>query len=82
MNKNIVINDELSLYGNYTNYIYAVDSDGVINVKDDQYILFNPSIHYWVAMDQIGIEIYMLTKKHSTIKIVKDKLPKKYNIDE
>lgn len=74
------INSEDFLYENYKNYIYKIRKDEIINNEDDNYILFNPSIHYWLNIDKISKEIIELVREHSSVKTVEDKLAEIYNI--
>lgn len=65
--------DEI-LYENYTNYLYKIESG--------KYILFNPSIHYWICLDEISYEIYETIKEWQTVNQVREKLGEKYGISE
>ena len=76
------LSKESDLCSNYKNYIYLLGSTG--NLIDDlecKYILFNPSIHYWICIDEIGHEIYKNVVESSSIDQVKSNLIKKYGID-
>lgn len=70
------------LYENYTNYIYDVEADVAgANIKN-YYILFNPSLHYWMYLDEISHEIYLILKEVQTIDAVREYIVNKYNISE
>lgn len=77
------INDETNLYDNYTNYLYSVKkSKFFLNEDENKYILFNPSIHYWVCLDEIGAEIYREVHNSNNIGTIKKNLIDKYSINE
>ncbi|MDP3064187.1 MAG: hypothetical protein Q8O40_13400, partial [Chloroflexota bacterium] len=44
---------ESRIYPNYTNYLY--EALGVS--AEDRYLLFNPSLHYWIAVEETGADI-------------------------
>lgn len=66
-----------TIYSNFTNYIYKTDK-----LPKNEYLLFNPSIHYWIMIDSIGKEIYELIANNNSLNKTKKELIKKYNIDD
>ena len=67
-----------NVFNNYTNYIYRV------NQLSDQkkYLLFNPSIHYWITIDEVGKEICEHLINENSLSIIKEKLTKKFKISD
>ena len=39
------------IHPNFTNYFYEINTNGA---EKDRFLLFNPSINYWIATDEIG----------------------------
>lgn len=77
------ITENTNLFNNYTNYIYEVQEyETVIDNPSCKYILFNPSIHYWMALDDIGLTIYKEINANNNIGIVKQNLINKFSINE
>lgn len=71
------------LYDNYTNYLYKVENyESIIENNQNTYILFNPSIHYWISLDEIGVSIYNLIHTNNNMSIVKEKLINQFSINE
>lgn len=71
------------LYSNYTSYIYEIKNDNLfISNEEKMYLLFNPSIHYWIAIDSIALEIFNILLDFGYIDAVREKLMNKYSITE
>ena len=66
-----------SIYSNYTNFVYKVEKCK----EKEVYVLFNPSIHFWVSLDSIGKEIFELAITLNSVEKIQEKLVEKYNID-
>lgn len=77
------IDENITLFDNYTNYLYKVDNyESIINNDQNIYILFNPSIHYWITIDDIGASIYKAIHSSNSLNSVKDKLIQQYQIND
>lgn len=71
------------LFDNYTNYLYKVENyESIIENSQNTYILFNPSIHYWIALDDIGASIYNAVHNYNNMSIVKEKLMNQFQITD
>ncbi|PYG86621.1 radical SAM protein with 4Fe4S-binding SPASM domain [Ruminiclostridium sufflavum DSM 19573] len=76
------LNDKTSLFDNYTNYLYKVENyESIIENEQDTYVLFNPSIHYWIALDDTGASIYNAIHNYNSMSLVKEKLTNQYQIE-
>ncbi|MDT8717557.1 radical SAM protein [Clostridium sp. 19966] len=77
------VNEKNNLFDNYTNYLYKVDNyEDIIENHQNKYVLFNPSIHYWIALDEIGVSIYNEIHNSSNLEIVKKNLIDKFSIND
>lgn len=76
----MLLEDQDKLFDNYTNYLYKLADKDLFFGGANKYILFNPSLHYWVCLDEISCEIYQFLKGTGTIQGIKEKLIDKYNI--
>ncbi|HEX9060457.1 MAG TPA: radical SAM protein [Clostridia bacterium] len=77
------ISKETNLFDNYTNYLYKVESyKSIIDNNQDTYILFNPSIHYWITLDEIGASIYNEIHNNNNISIVRRNLIDRFSIND
>jgi uncharacterized protein len=77
------VNKEINLFDNYTNYLYNVENyESIIDNNQNIYILFNPSIHYWITIDEIGTSIYNAIHTSNSLSIVKEKLINQYQIND
>ncbi|RCX19412.1 radical SAM protein with 4Fe4S-binding SPASM domain [Anaerobacterium chartisolvens] len=77
------VNEKTCLFDNYTNFLHKVDDyESIIENGHDTYILFNPSIHYWITLDEIGAAIYNEIHNNSSMDIVKKNLIDKFSIDD
>lgn len=65
------------LYPNYTNYLYEISDVAA----GDRYLLFNPSIHYWIATDELGATL-IREMEGAELDDIKDRLTRRYGIDE
>ncbi len=75
-------NKEINIFDNYTNYIYKVENyESIIDNNQNIYILFNPSIHYWITIDEIGASIYNAIHTTNSLSIVKETLINQYQIN-
>ena len=59
-----------SIYSNYTNFVYKVEKCK----EKEVYVLFNPSIHFWVSLDSIGKEIFELAITLNSVEKIQEKL--------
>ena len=66
------------IYSNYTNYIYKVN----LISNEEVYLVFNPSIHYWIAVDKIGKKICECLKNEGSLRNIKEKLINLFQIDD
>ena len=77
------VNKEINLFDNYTNYLYKVENyESIIDNNQNIYILFNPSVHYWITIDEIGASIYNAIHTSNSLSIVKEKVIKHYQITD
>ena len=68
---NIISNE---LYINFKNYIYEIENN--------KFLVYNPAIHYWISVDEIGKEVFECIENFSKIDETVSFLSKKYNVDE
>lgn len=69
------------LYSNYKSYIYEIKENDFIKLHNEGlFVLFNPSIHYWLVVDSISKEIYKKIIELCDIDLVEKYLMRKYNI--
>ena len=77
------VNENITLFDNYTNYLYKVENyESIIDNNQNTYILFNPSIHYWITIDEIGASIYNAIHTSNSLIEVKEKLISQYQIND
>ncbi len=77
------VNENISLFDNFTNYLYKVENyESIIDNHQNVYILFNPAIHYWITLDEIGVSIYNAIRSSNNLGIVKEKLINQYQIND
>ncbi len=62
---------------NYTNYIYEVPG----TTAEDRYLLFNPSIHYWIAVSEWGATVAKELDR-ADLRILQDHLERRFGIDQ
>ncbi len=78
-----IVSENFYLFDNYTNYLYKVENyESIIENSQDTYILFNPSIHYWITLDEIGASIYNAIHDNNNMSIVKEKLINQFQITD
>ena len=71
------------LYLHKKNYVYdIVDYYPFIVNEEKKYLLFNQARHYWIVINDIGLEIYKLIGKLNYLKKVRKEIINKYNISE
>lgn len=77
------ISEDVNLYENYKNIVSPIESYGdIIKIEETVYLLFNPSNHYWMVIDDIGKEIFEFIINKNNIKELKEYLIKKYSIND
>ena len=57
---NIISNE---LYINFKNYIYEIENN--------KFLIYNPAIHYWISVDEIGKEVFECIENFSTTNLLK-----------
>ncbi|TYB30284.1 MAG: radical SAM protein [Candidatus Mcinerneyibacterium aminivorans] len=68
------------IYQNKKNYIYKINETYGIST-DKEYLLFNPYIHYWVKLDEIGKFICEILNEGKSLTKLKEEIINKYSIN-